>query len=53
MFEVLECSAVAYVCQSWGHRERRSDGSGGQPAHKLQGDLVRDWYTVLVCVVCI
>ena len=37
------------VCQSWGQVGRGGDGSGGQ--HKLQGDLVRDWDSVLVCVV--
>ena len=40
------------VCQSWSQGGRGGDGSGGQPAHKLKGDLVRDWHSVLVCVVC-
>ena len=37
-FEVQCCG----ICQSWGQGGRGCDGSGGQPAHKLQRDLVRD-----------
>ena len=35
-----------------GQGGRGGDGSGGQPVHKLQGDLVKDWDSVLMCVVC-